>query len=479
MGNVWGEGFKFGGGPSMASASYISIMSEIHVLLIDHESESLLNAGKMLELCQYRVTLVELASAGITMLRNGNIKFDIILANINSPDLHGFKLLEQAVDMSIPIVAMSSDENILVAMRAVEMGATQFIPKPVKIDAIKALWQHVLKAKNRMVRERERIMMGPSIGAQGIQVPIPNEGDKGKGKKKIRGRKEDGFDSDHMNSGRVRRKVCTEWTQELHEKFMASVRQLGEGRCFPKEILDLMNVPGLTRMQVASHLQKCRNDNWRSPEERKSSCPSVPQESSDTEGGSSGAGAVAGGLPKARRFGSMPRLVVKSNSTDAGDGAAKSTQSETENGNPNPNPNETVNENDDTVNVGNDEIAPDNYEGLIMHHDGAGGSSSNVRPPPPPPPPPQHASTPADDFFNIPEMDCLMQNFQGSSSMMMIMGNPNTPATSAAVSSSGGFHSFEAYQQQGHMETRSHWNAEGSGEFGGDASDTAAEGRGH
>ncbi|XP_027771024.1 uncharacterized protein LOC107014247 [Solanum pennellii] len=30
-----------------------------------------------------------------------------------------------------------------------------------------------------------------------------------------------------------------------------------------------MNLPDLTRMQVASHLQKCRRNNWRSPEERK------------------------------------------------------------------------------------------------------------------------------------------------------------------------------------------------------------------
>ncbi|KAK6796578.1 hypothetical protein RDI58_004279 [Solanum bulbocastanum] len=39
--------------------------------------------------------------------------------------------------------------------------------------------------------------------------------------------------------------------------------------CFPKEIVEVMSLPGLTRMQVASHLQKCRRNNWRSPKERK------------------------------------------------------------------------------------------------------------------------------------------------------------------------------------------------------------------
>ncbi|KAK6779918.1 hypothetical protein RDI58_022102 [Solanum bulbocastanum] len=41
--------------------------------------------------------------------------------------------------------------------------------------------------------------------------------------------------------------------------------------CYPKEILEVMirDVPDLTRMQVASHLQKCRRNDWTAPEERK------------------------------------------------------------------------------------------------------------------------------------------------------------------------------------------------------------------
>ncbi|KAH6794311.1 hypothetical protein C2S52_004788 [Perilla frutescens var. hirtella] len=100
---------------------------------------------------------------------------------------------------------------------------------------------------------------------------------KGKYKHKSKGRHSDyydeyGYDSDNnmmSQNGNVRRKMCTEWTQELHAQFMDAVTSLSEGRCFPKDILEMMNESGLTRMQVASHLQKCRNDNWRSPEERK------------------------------------------------------------------------------------------------------------------------------------------------------------------------------------------------------------------
>uniref|UniRef100_M1DFT1 OJ1695_H09.29 gene product (ISS) n=1 Tax=Solanum tuberosum TaxID=4113 RepID=M1DFT1_SOLTU len=54
----------------------------------------------------------------------------------------------------------------------------------------------------------------------------------------------------------VTRKEYREWTEDLHARFMQVVHQLGEGRCFPKEIVEVMSLPGLTRMQVASHLQE-------------------------------------------------------------------------------------------------------------------------------------------------------------------------------------------------------------------------------
>lgn len=38
------------------------------------------------------------------MLATGKAKFDVVMANIDSPDLHGFKLLQHAVYMCIPVV---------------------------------------------------------------------------------------------------------------------------------------------------------------------------------------------------------------------------------------------------------------------------------------------------------------------------------------------------------------------------------------
>ncbi|KAK9933898.1 hypothetical protein M0R45_021070 [Rubus argutus] len=48
------------------------------------------------------------------------------------------------------------------------------------------------------------------------------------------------------------------WSVELHSTIVGAVNQLGIDKAVPKKILELMNVPGLTRENVASHLQKYR-----------------------------------------------------------------------------------------------------------------------------------------------------------------------------------------------------------------------------
>ncbi|CAI5467417.1 unnamed protein product [Closterium sp. Yama58-4] len=45
------------------------------------------------------------------------------------------------------------------------------------------------------------------------------------------------------------------WSVELHQQFVKAVHHLGVDKAVPKKILEMMGVPGLTRENVASHLQ--------------------------------------------------------------------------------------------------------------------------------------------------------------------------------------------------------------------------------
>lgn len=63
-------------------------------------------------------------------------------------------------------------------------------------------------------------------------------------------------DQDDSSTGARRRRMM--WTPQLHARFLNAVTHLGPTRAVPKSILGLMNVEGLTRENVASHLQKYR-----------------------------------------------------------------------------------------------------------------------------------------------------------------------------------------------------------------------------
>ncbi|XP_020577736.1 transcription factor PCL1-like [Phalaenopsis equestris] len=60
------------------------------------------------------------------------------------------------------------------------------------------------------------------------------------------------------NSGRMLKRPRLVWTPQLHKRFVDVVAHLGIKNAVPKTIMQLMNVDGLTRENVASHLQKYR-----------------------------------------------------------------------------------------------------------------------------------------------------------------------------------------------------------------------------
>ena len=59
-------------------------------------------------------------------------------------------------------------------------------------------------------------------------------------------------------SARALKRPRLAWTPQLHKRFVDVISHLGLKNAVPKTIMQLMNVEGLTRENVASHLQKYR-----------------------------------------------------------------------------------------------------------------------------------------------------------------------------------------------------------------------------
>ncbi|CAI9754108.1 unnamed protein product [Fraxinus pennsylvanica] len=279
-------------------ASYSNMIPEVNVLLVEHDTNHLISAKQMLEFFSYKVKCVEYASTALSMLSNGKVQFNIVMANINSPDSCTFKLLQEAYKMDLLVILMCDNDDDMMASSALEEGAFLFLKKPVKMENVMYLWQHVWREKTWKTKEKEQLreMVAYNTMCYGFateeEIQMEN----------VMSDDKDDVENGDKSSKKARiRNVSIEWTQELHNKFMNAAIQLGEGRCYPEEILELMNVPGLTRMQVASHLQKCRSRSWRPPEERKSHA--VNNLASPK---------IEATKPRPRKYGSMPILTKHS-----------------------------------------------------------------------------------------------------------------------------------------------------------------------
>ncbi|CAK9137366.1 unnamed protein product [Ilex paraguariensis] len=157
---------------------------------------------------------------------------------------------------------MSVDGETSRVMRGVQHGACDYLLKPIRMKELQNIWQHVFRKRINEVRDIESYG-----GIEEIQLMrygshqlddryLLNGGDlTSEKKRKVVENKLD--DKDFSDSSSLK-KARVVWTVDLHQKFVKAVNQIGFDKLGPKKILDLMDVPWLTRENVASHLQKYR-----------------------------------------------------------------------------------------------------------------------------------------------------------------------------------------------------------------------------
>ncbi|XP_051145135.1 two-component response regulator ORR26 [Andrographis paniculata] len=234
----------------------------LRVLVVDDDPTWLKILEKMLKKCNYEVTTCNLARDALNLLRERKEGFDIVISDVNMPDMDGFKLLEHVgLEMDLPVIMMSVDGETSRVMKGVQHGACDYLLKPIRMKELRNIWQHVFRKKIHEGRDIEghesfeEIQMMRSVVEQSDDGYLYG-GELGSVKKRK--------DAENKQDDRVYgdpssvKKARVVWTVDLHQKFVKAVNQIGFEKVGPKKILDLMGVPWLTRENVASHLQKYR-----------------------------------------------------------------------------------------------------------------------------------------------------------------------------------------------------------------------------
>nr|GEX89731.1 two-component response regulator ARR12-like [Tanacetum cinerariifolium] len=229
-------------------------------------------------------TCVYQSGAALRLLSENSSKFDLLLVDcsIHDADVHAFLRETKNMDVLSIVNGNAKYNNLLMSeqdddgfiINAFKSGAFLVMKKPLTMEAVSHIRQDVIRERIRK-RETHR-NKNRNLKVESQEIGTQENVNLGSNRKH-RGESSEQATSSNYKSNLVfhwsdddsvrtmKKKTCVEWTPELHAKFINAVIQLGEGskssadnirsRCYPKNILDLMAVPGLTRMQVASHLQ--------------------------------------------------------------------------------------------------------------------------------------------------------------------------------------------------------------------------------
>ncbi|KAL5772855.1 hypothetical protein ACOSP7_012460 [Xanthoceras sorbifolium] len=242
----------------------------MRVLAVDDDPICLKVLENLLRKCQYEVTITNQAVTALKMLRENRNKYDLVISDVNMPDIDGFKLLELVgLEMDLPVIMLSAYSDTKLVMKGITHGACDYLLKPVRIEELKNIWQHVIRKKKVEPKDQnkspnqEKRQVG--AGERGQMVMSTDNSDQsGKFSRKRKDQDEDEDEEEAEEDGNenddstAQKKPRVVWSVELHKKFVAAVNQLGFEKAVPKKILDLMNVEWLSRENVASHLQKYR-----------------------------------------------------------------------------------------------------------------------------------------------------------------------------------------------------------------------------
>src|SRR5947199_426488 len=130
-----------------------------HLLVVDDNPNTLASVSRAFRLAGYEVTVCDNAARAVELIANQ--RFDFLLCDVVMPGKDGLSLLEdlKAQGISIPVVMVSGQANVEMAVRATRLGAVDFLEKPLSTDKLLLTLENVVKLsrleqENRDLRQR-------------------------------------------------------------------------------------------------------------------------------------------------------------------------------------------------------------------------------------------------------------------------------------------------------------------------------------
>ena len=130
-----------------------------HLLIVDDEANTLASLSRAFRLAGHEATVCDNAGRALELAKSQS--FDLILSDVVMPGKDGLSLLEELKQQGVtaPVVMMSGQAHIEMAVRATRLGALDFLEKPISSDKLLLTVDNVLKLQrleneNQQLRQR-------------------------------------------------------------------------------------------------------------------------------------------------------------------------------------------------------------------------------------------------------------------------------------------------------------------------------------
>jgi DNA-binding NtrC family response regulator len=139
----------------------MSAKSKAEILIVDDEPNTLAALSRTFRLEGFEATVADNAARGLELARSRG--FDLILSDVVMPGRDGLLFLEdlRGSGVNSPVVMMSGQAHIDMAVRATKLGAMDFLEKPISTEKLLLTLENALKLSNLERENRElRTLIG-------------------------------------------------------------------------------------------------------------------------------------------------------------------------------------------------------------------------------------------------------------------------------------------------------------------------------
>src|ERR1700749_284770 len=130
-----------------------------NIRTVDDEANTLASLSRAFRLAGHEATVCDNANRALEIAKSQ--KFDLILSDVVMPGKDGLALLEELKQQGVaaPVVMMSGQAHIEMAVRATRLGALDFLEKPLSTEKLLVTLENALKltrleSENRELRTR-------------------------------------------------------------------------------------------------------------------------------------------------------------------------------------------------------------------------------------------------------------------------------------------------------------------------------------